>query len=495
MDAAAAQHGDREAYVEGSTRMSFTEWHRAADGLAATLVERGILPGDVVAVHLPPSIDYAVTYAAVVRAGAVATGINTRLGLREISAIMEQCCPALVVRDHEIEVAGGDPLEGWPTMYRGELAGATARAGLGDDRPDRRASDPVVIIWTSGTTGTPKGAWFDHRNLEAAVASAGVMSAPYDRRLVGTPFAHAGYMAKLWEQLAWGSAVVISPIPWSVDDMLRLLVDERISVAAAVPTQWAKLVEHPSLAGSDLSHLRVGLVATAPAPPELIRSVEAALGCPLIVRYAMTESPSITGTEPGDPPEVLQRTVGRAQSGVEVAVVDETGRPVPDGTIGRVRVRGCCVMRGYWGAPELTGKVLDPHGWLTSSDLGSIDPAGNLVLVGRVDDMYIRGGYNVYPVEVEDVLLEHPLVARAAVVGVETPVIGQIGVAFVVPSDPTDPPSTPELREWVRAHLADYKAPDEVRLVEELPQTAMAKIDKVALRAHAGPAMHRRRES
>ena len=491
MVAAAAQFGDREAYVEGSARLSFAGWSRAADGLAATLIDRGVLPGDVVAMHLPPSIDYAVAYAAIVRAGAVATGINTRLGPREVAAIVDRCRPALVVRDPAIEGAGAGALEGYPAMWRSELVGAFSRPAPGAGYPVRQPSDPAVIIWTSGTTDAPKGAWFDHRNLRAAVASAGVMSSPYDRRLVGTPFAHAGYMAKLWEQLGWGATIVISPTPWSVDDMLRLLVDERISVAGAVPTQWAKLVEHPGRAGVDFSRLRVGLVATAPASPELIRRVESTLGCPLIVRYAMTESPSITGTEPGDAPEVLQRTVGRPQAGVQIAVVDQGGRPVPDGTVGRVSVRGACVMRGYWGAPELTADVLDEDGWLTSGDLGEIASDGNLVLSGRVDDMYIRGGYNVYPVEVEAVLVEHAKVARAAVVGVDAPVIGQIGVAFVVPSDPLDPPSTSELREWVRALLADYKAPDEVRLVDELPETAMAKIDKAALRARAGTAAAR----
>jgi acyl-CoA synthetase (AMP-forming)/AMP-acid ligase II len=481
MDAAAAQHADRDAYVEGEERLTYGQWITAADGLAATLADRGVRPRDVVALWLPSSIDYAICYAAVARAGAVATGINPRLGRREVDAIVDRCQPALMVRDTSLD--GPAPPPEVPILTRSELEKAYVGPGLGAGRPRRDPADPVVIIWTSGTTGVPKGAWFDHRNLAAAVASAGVMSAPFDRRLVGTPFQHAGYMAKLWDQLVWGSNVVISPTPWRARDMLRLLVDERITVAGGVPTQWAKLLELPELDGADLSHIRLCLSATAPASPELIERVTARFGCPMIVRYAMTESPSITGTGPDDPREVLFRTVGRPQAGMEVLVADEAGTPLPVGDVGRVRVRGGCVMRGYWAAPDLTAQVLSPDGWLTSTDLGYTDPDGNLILVGRANDMYIRGGYNVYPLEVENVLAEHPRVDKVAVVGVPAPVIGEIGVAFVVPLPGGDPPSIEELRTWTRQRLADYKAPDRVELVEELPLTSMLKVDKAALRA------------
>jgi acyl-CoA synthetase (AMP-forming)/AMP-acid ligase II len=307
------------------------------------------------------------------------------------------------------------------------------------------------------------------------------MSHPYDVKLVSTPFAHAGYMAKMWDQLAWGATSVIAPTPWNAADMLRLIVDERITVAAGVPTQWAKLLDEPGMASADLAHVRIGLAATAPASPELIERVAATIGCPLVVRYAMTESPSITGTDPDDVPEVQFHTVGRPQSGMEVEIVDEVGLPAAAGEVGRVRVRGDCVMRGYWHDPELTREVLDIDGWLTSSDLGRIRDDGNLVLVGRESDMYIRGGYNVHPLEVENVLAEHTLVDRVAVVGVATPVIGEIGVAFVVPAEQANPPTLDDVRAWVRDRLADYKAPDRLVLLDALPQTAMMKIDKVAL--------------
>lgn len=485
MDAAAVQHGNRDAYVDDGHRITFSDWITAADSLAGALYEEGVRPGDVVAICLPSSVDYAISYAAIVRAGAVATGLNPRLGPREVSAIIAQSGARVAIADAALERAS-DVAAALPgVIWRSELPPTYQSTSLGARRPSRQADDPAVIIWTSGTTGQPKGAWFDHRNLEAAVASAGAMSAPFDRRLVGTPFAHAGYMAKLWDQLAWGSTVVINRTPWTAGDMLDLIVGERITVAGGVPTQWSKLLEHPDISDADLSHVRICLAATAPASPDLIRRVTKIFGCPMIVRYAMTESPSITGTEPEDPPEVLAETVGRPQRGVEVAVVDEDGAPLPPGEIGRVRVRGACVMRGYWKAPEMTSRVLGPDGWLMSSDLGSFDHHGNLILAGRVDDMYLRGGYNVYPVEVEHVLTEHPDVARAAVVGVPTPVIGEIGVAFIVAVSAERTPSLQEMRAWATERLADYKAPDEVRIVAELPLTAMLKVDKAALRAAA----------
>jgi acyl-CoA synthetase (AMP-forming)/AMP-acid ligase II len=299
---------------------------------------------------------------------------------------------------------------------------------------------------------------------------------PGDRKLMSTPFVHAGYMAKLWDQLATASTVVMTPAKWSARSMLRQIVDERISVIGAVPTQWEKLLELPELVESDLSSVRIGTVATAPARPELIEAVKGAIGCPLIVRYAMTESPSICGTDPEDPAEVQFRTVGKPQRGMQITIAAEPGE------VGVVKIRGGCVMRGYWNAPELTAKAFDADGWLVSGDLGYVREDGNLVIAGRASDMYIRGGYNIYPAEVEAVLAMHPGVSSVSVVGTPAPTIGEIGVAFVVPADPAEPPTLEQLRELVRTELADYKAPDRLELLSELPSNAMHKVNKNALR-------------
>jgi acyl-CoA synthetase (AMP-forming)/AMP-acid ligase II len=384
MDAARAQFRHREAYVEGNRRVTFGAWLDAADRVARLLAERGVRAGDVVAIMLPTSIDYAIAYAALARLGAVATGVDPGLDPREVAVIFERAEPKLAVIDD-----GPSPAELPPdtaVLSRGELEAAGARGIAPLRRRAVRASDPVVIIWTSGTTGPPKGAWFDHDNLRAAVISAGVTAAPFDRRLVTTPFAHAGYMAKLWEQLAWATTLVISRAPWTADDIVRLLGSERITVAGCAPTQWAKILAHPALAQTDISHLRLCVAATAPAPPELLERVTRQLRCPLVVRYALTESPSITGTDPGDDPEVLFRTVGRPQAGVKIELRDETGTPVEPGEVGHVHVHGAGVMRGYWREPAVTAEALDARGWLRTSDLGRLDPAGNLVLVGRAGD-------------------------------------------------------------------------------------------------------------
>jgi acyl-CoA synthetase (AMP-forming)/AMP-acid ligase II len=480
MRAAAETHGERDAYVEADgTRLSFAAWEARSDALAGALVARGVTAGDVVALMLPSSIDYAVCYAALARLGAVTTGLNTRLGRREVAAVLERARPVLVIRDTE----AGLPNSGREELARFELGELTQHPGLGEERPAADPAAPAVIIWTSGTTGTPKGAWFDSANLAASARAAGVMSGPYDRRLVATPFSHAGYMAKLWDQLIWGLALVISPVPWSAAEMARVMRDERITVAGGVPTQWAKLLEDPR--ARRLDHLRVGIVATAPASPDLVRAVAERIGVPLVVRYAMTESPTICGTDPDGPPEVQVQTVGKPQEGMELALTDDQGGRVATGEVGRIRVRGACVMRGYWNDPERTAAALTADGWLLSGDLGRLTEDGDLVLVGRTGDLYIRGGYNVHPLEVENVLAEHPAVGRVAVVGAPAPVIGEIGVAFVVPVDPSSPPTLDELRDWTREHLADYKRPDRMECVEDLPVTPMLKVDRDALRRAA----------
>jgi len=214
----------------------------------------------------------------------------------------------------------------------------------------------------------------------------------------------------------------------------------------------------------------------------------------VVIGYTSTEAAITTGTVPGDSPEVISQTVGRPRVNVELEVVDDTGRPCPTGAVGRVRCRSAAVMRGYWHDAERTAEVLGPEGWLSTGDLGFLNERGYLTLVGRRSDMYIRGGYNVYPAEVERVLSEHAAVAQVAVVGASDPVLGEIGVAFVVPAamSPANPPPDAaallaELRRFCKEALADYKAPDRVVVVDALPVTSVGKVDKRALAEGASP--------
>jgi acyl-CoA synthetase (AMP-forming)/AMP-acid ligase II len=473
LESASRQFPETEAYVHRGDRITYGEWYEQSLRLGGAFQGLGVGVGDVVLIGLESSIDFALCFAAAQIIGAIASGVNTRLGRREIAAIVEKTQAPLMILEDSADV----PVGAEQIIRRSQIA-ALVHTAVKARIPIGRASDTAVIIWTSGTTGLPKGACFSHGNLRSAIQTAGPLAAPYARKLSSVPFAHAGYMAKGWEQIAFGMTLIITETPWSAEQMLRLLVEERISIAGAVPTQWAKLLQLPALASADLSHISVGVTATAPAPPELIERVTQVIGAPLIVRYSMTECPSMTGTRIGDSAEIQYRSVGRAQPGVEIRVQDPD-----DSGVGRIAVRCAGVMHGYWRDPERTAEALTGDGWLLTSDLGRFDTDSNLILTGRTSEMYIRGGYNVYPLEVERVLSELPSIAAVAVVGVSALTIGEIGIAFVVPTDPAAPPMLDDLRKHVRGELADYKAPDQLILLEALPLTVMMKVDKAALKA------------
>jgi acyl-CoA synthetase (AMP-forming)/AMP-acid ligase II len=509
--AAAQRNASLEAYVEvaspgaegvvpagtdGRRRVTFAEWDRAADGVADALATQGVGRGDVVCLLLPSSIDYAVCYQAAMRLGAVTSGINLRLGRAEQDVILASLRPRVTVVDLDQLPRAAVPEGAGIVVSRTEIA-TIAREALRDaqgsaaprDTPDPH--DPVTVVWTSGSTGHPKGAVFDHANLAAVAAGTDVLSSPGDRRLSPLPFAHVGYMTRPWDEIAHGVTTVITPQPWSAAQTARLLVEERITVAQGVPTQWALLLAHPLLQDADLSALRIAGTGGSRVPPELVRAMRKRLGCPVVVRYTSTEASLGTGTVPGDPDEVVANTVGRPVPGVEMTLVDDAGQPVAPGTVGRVRLRSPAVMRGYVQRgslgidPETTGEVLDDAGWLTTGDLGRVGDDGRLTLVGRATEMLIRGGYNVYPTEVESVLGELPGLSEVAVVGVPDPVLGEIVVAVGVPAAGHEPPTLAALRALCAGRLADYKAPDRLYLVDSLPLTAMSKVDKRQVAAWA----------
>src|ERR1700754_3821129 len=257
LEVAAAVHGDIEAYVEPGARTTFAEWIGRARGVATQFAELGVDKGDVVALWLPSGIDYATCYAAAAMIGAITAGLNPRLGPREVESILQQATPALVVADDQL---GALPDTGHRLLSRDALCRDASRSAPPSVELTRR--DLVALIFTSGTTGTPKGAAFDADRLAAGAGASGVMSAPYDRRLTSTPFSHAGYMFKLWDQLVWGSTLVVPPTPWSAQGMFDVLLDERVTVAGAVPTQWSKLLDVDGVSPQALPHLRIGGGAT-----------------------------------------------------------------------------------------------------------------------------------------------------------------------------------------------------------------------------------------
>jgi acyl-CoA synthetase (AMP-forming)/AMP-acid ligase II len=497
--AAARVNPDVEAYVEPATESSprrsitFAEWDRAADGVAGLFAGHGVTRGSVVCLLLPSSIDYVICYAAAVRLGAVTSGINLRLGAAEAGSILQRTHPTVIV----VEDGAAPHPEQTGTVLERSTVRAAADGPPPADWPTLSPHDPVAVVWTSGTSGLPKGAVFDHASLAAVADGTDVLSHPGDRRLSPLPFAHVGSMARPWDEIANGITTVITPTPWRAVDAVRIMAEERITVAQGVPTQWSLVLAQPELETADVSALRIAGTGASRVPAELVATMRERLGVPVVVRYTSTEASLGTGTVPGDPDEVVATTVGRPVPGVELTIADDDGRAVPSGDVGRVRLRSAAVMRGYWGGPpvgpgaggvvydeEATRAVLAGDGWLTTGDFGFVDPAGCLHLVGRINELYIRGGYNVYPAEVEAVLGGHPGVAQVAVVGGPDPVLGEIGVAFVVPSEegPVDEARLlAGLQGSARAALADYKAPDRMVVVDRLPLTPMLKVDKRTL--------------
>lgn len=508
---AALLNGDVEAYVEpadagggGRRSLTFAEWDRAADGVAGYLEGRGVRKGDVVCLLLPSCIDYAVLYAALLRLGAITSGINPRMGAGEVASVLERAAPVLLVVDPDAAPSPEAP--GLAAVTRAEVA-ATWDGAPPSSWPDLAATDPAAVVWTSGTTGRPKGAIFDHANLAAVARGTDVLSQPGDRRISPVPFAHVGYMTRAWDEIAHGVTTVITPTPWRADDAVRIMEAERITVGQGVPTQWALMLASDELTRADLSSLRVVSTGAARMSAAMIAEMRRRFGVPVVVRYTSTESSLGTGTSLAATDEEVATTVGRPVTGVELAIVDDAGAPVPAGAIGRVMLRSPAVMRGYWGRgpgrgrtvaelidAEATASVLAADGWLTTGDFGLLTAEGNLQLAGRAHERYIRGGYNVYPAEVEDALATHPAVARAAVVGAPDDVLGEIGVAVVVAA-PGQVPDLASLRAHCAGRLSDYKSPDALVVVDELPLTPMMKVDPVRMRDLAARAAEERRSA
>jgi len=479
---AAREHPDRQAYVHGQKSVTYAWLDRAADGFAATLLDAGVRRGDVVCLMLPSSTKFAVCYLGALRVGAITSAINLRLGEGEQESILRRTRPAVtVLGDGATLPEGVDPRVVLPVTELGKAFGRTGPSTT--DLPAIAPDAPACVVWTSGTTGAPKGAVYDHARMAAISRNMGPLTHPGDRRLVVLPFAHVGYMTRMWDELVHATTIVLAGEPWSATETLRLIREEHITMGTGVPTQWELLLAHPDLASTDFSALRVCGIGGASVAPDLVRRMRESLGCPVLTRYTSTEAGITTGTAIGDPDEVVANTVGTPQPEVEVRLLDPTtGSEVAPGEVGEILVRSPAVMRGYWEDPELTATVLDADGWLRTGDLARFRDDGNLVIVGRTKEMYIRGGYNVYPAEVEAALGDHPAVAQVAVLGIPDRVLGEVGAAFVVPAAAGAPPRLEELRDWCRARIADYKAPDRLTVLDALPVTAMHKVDKQALR-------------
>ena len=531
---AAARFGDAEALVDGDLRLSFSELEAESLRVSAAAMAAGISPGDRVAIWAPNMAEWVLAALGLLGLGAVLVPLNTRfkgpeaadvlkrsgaralftvrgfLGLDYPAMLEEQDIPALeriiLLRDDDegtfSEPTRTDevPIFGWREFLAGAEGVVEGDGPLVGVATDERAvmaawrevkpEDLSDLIFTSGTTGRPKGAMTSHgQTLRTFGTWASIVGlSEGDRYLIVNPFFHTfGYKAGIIACLIAGATIVPEPV-FDVDRVLAKVAAERISMLPGPPTLYQSILDHPDRTAYDLSSLRLAVTGAAAVPVELILRMRSELTfSTVLTAYGLTEATGVvTICRRTDQPEVISHSSGRAIPETEVTIVDDTGAALPVGQPGEILVRGYTVVSGYFEDPEATAAAIDAEGWLHTGDIGFMDPAGNVTITDRLKDMFIVGGFNAYPAEIEGTLLRHPGVSQVAVVGVPDPRMGEVGCAFVVPRPGTDPAALAEdLPAWAREQMANYKVPRTVRIIEALPLNASGKVLKTELRARA----------
>jgi fatty-acyl-CoA synthase len=505
---AVATHGDREAVVDVSTgtRLTYRELDDAVDAVARGLLARGIERGDRVGIWAPNCVPWFLTQYATARIGAILVNINPAYRTHELEYVLRQAGVGTLVsavrfktseyRQMVDEVRGRLP-DLHDIIY---LDDPTWDALLADgaavtsEQVARRSAelsfdDPINIQYTSGTTGFPKGATLSHHNILNNGYFVGELCAytEQDRICVPVPFYHCfGMVMGNLASTSHGACVVIPAPGFDPVATLEAVVGERCTSLYGVPTMFIAELATPSFADHDLSSLRTGIMAGSPCPVEVMKRVVSEMHMPEVtICYGMTEtSPVSTQTRADDSLDRRVSTVGRIHPHLEITVVDpETDLPVPVGTPGELCTRGYSVMSGYWNEPEKTAEVLR-RGWMHTGDLAVMDDEGYLNIVGRIKDMVIRGGENIYPREIEEFLYTHPDVVDAQVIGVPDEKYGEELMAWVRLRDGAALDAE-GLREFCAGKLAHYKIPRYVHVVEEFPMTVTGKIRKVQMREEA----------
>jgi acyl-CoA synthetase (AMP-forming)/AMP-acid ligase II len=469
---AARRFTDRTAYVTPTSwELTYRDVDRVSDEVAAGLRARGLREGDVLAIALPPGPEYLLAYIGAAKLGAITAGVNDRLALSERSAILELAGAKVVLDSEEFP-----PASSVDQVLRDVRVAGGVPEPIPDD-PQR----PVAIIFTSGTTGLPKGALY--RNAQLSFITQTDVGDTWDgggRSMSGTSFAHLGFMTKLPGSLRRGGTTFIID-RWRARAALELIAREQMTTVAGVPTQLALMLRDPIFDDLDLGSVQYIVAGGGPITPGLAEEARRRFGAKLATRYSCTEAGIGLGTAFDDPDEDAVVSVGRPHPSVDLSLRSPDETDVDAGEIGEVCLRSPAVMSGYWRDDEQTRAAITADGFVRTGDLGWIDDQRRLRLVGRTKEMYVRGGYNVYPVEVESVLSTHPGVAAIAVVPRNDDVMGEIGVAVVVPRDAARPPSLADLRAFGVDDVAAYKLPDALHIVEALPLTAGDKVDRRAL--------------
>ncbi|MGC9539876.1 FadD3 family acyl-CoA ligase [Streptomyces sp. UG1] len=503
---AAERYADAEAVVEGRSRVSYAELGARVERSTAACLANGIAPGDRVAIWAPNTLDWIVAALGAVSAGAVLVPLNTRfkgteaadvlrrsgtrllfvtgtfLGTSYVASLRRAVAQGPGLPDLEQVVVLSDdaaPAEfrTWKDFLASGDAVSTAQVRARAEAVS--GSWPSDIVFTSGTTGRPKGAVITHtqtlRAYEVWSELAGLRQG--DRYLIVNPFFHTfGYKAGVIACLMRGATMIPQPV-FNVNTALANIAAERVSVLPGPPTLHQSLLDHPARDAYDLSALRLVVTGAAVVPLRLVERLRGELGVETVLTaYGLSEASGIvTMCRRGDDPSVIASTSGRAIPGTEIRVEAPPGEP------GEVLVRGFNVMRGYYEDEAATAEVLTPDGWLRTGDVGVLDDAGNLRITDRIKDMFIVGGFNAYPAEIEQMLGLHPDVADVAVIGVPDPRLGEAGKAFVV-RRPGSVLTGDDLIAWARREMANYKVPRAVEFVGELPRNASGKVVKGELR-------------
>jgi fatty-acyl-CoA synthase len=523
-DRTVATWGDRPGLIvrQQGIRWTYRELGEKVDALAAGLVALGLQPGDRVGIWSPNNAEWVVTQFATAKAGLILVNINPAYRLAELEyALNKVGCRALVTatafktsdyvgmlntlapelsasqpgrltaeRFPKLEMAiqiGSNTASGF-IAFDGvyHMGAASHRAQLAELAPKLQFDEPINIQFTSGTTGAPKGATLTHHNIlnNGFFIGEAMELTPQDRLCIPVPLYHCfGMVLGNLACTTHGTAMVYPGEGFDPLATLQTVAEERCTGLHGVPTMFIAQLEHPEFSTFDLSSLRTGIMAGAPCPIEVMRRCMAQMHLSEItIAYGMTEtSPVSTQTTTDDPVARRTSTVGRVHPHVEVKIIDAEGRIAPRGTSGELCTRGYSVMRGYWDEPERTEQAIDAARWMHTGDLATMDAEGYVNIVGRIKDMVIRGGENIYPREIEEFLYRHPKIQDVQVFGIPDARFGEELCAWIK-LRAGETLTADEVREFCRDQIAHYKVPRHIRFVDEFPMTVTGKMQKFIMR-------------
>ena len=478
----AAELGRGPALRLDDTVLTYAQLDDTTARVAGLLRERGVRPGDRVGVMLPNVPEFAFAYYGALRAGGVVVPMNILLKEREVAFYLGDSGAKLLFAWHEFadpaqrgaDEAGAESVIVAPGSFDQLLASTEPVPQVAE----RAGDDTAVVLYTSGTTGTPKGAELTHSGLARnAGVMTGVFSVGTDDVILGAlPLFHAFGQTCALNTAVMAGACLELVARFDPGKVLETIEREGITIFEGVPTMYVALLHYPERERFDVSTLRLCVSGGAALAVEVLRSFEAAFGCVVLEGYGLSETSPVASFNPPDR-ERKPGSIGTPIEGVEMKVVDEDRNDLHQGDVGEIAIRGHNVMKGYWNRPDATAAAIDDAGWFYTGDIARVDADGYFFIVDRKKDMIIRGGYNVYPREIEEVFYEHPAVREAAVIGIPHPDLGE-EVAAVVSLKPGADASAEELRDHVKGQVAAYKYPRHVWILGDLPKGPTGKILK-----------------